>query len=305
MSDYLKTLAKRSRKWTKLMAKQRILRKREALKREIRKGIPQEYREQIWLYVSGATDEKLQSKDLYKKLINSKHDSALVEIIRTDLPRTFPDNIFFNTGDEYQEQLFRVLVAYGHHNKSTGYCQGMNYIAGLLLLVTKNEETTFWLLKMLVEKILPDYYSRTMDGLLTDIDVISELVRARYPDIHRHIEQLGLPWPVVLTKWLVCLYCEVLPTETVLRIWDCLFNEGSKVLIKVAVTLIGLHRTEILACEQFIDLSDCLKSAVKGPVTVHCHKFLKNVFKLSGKITSKQISRLRQNVAKTRKSKSP
>lgn len=26
--------------------------------------------------------------------------------------------------------------------------QGMNYIAGLLLLVTKNEDSTFWLLKV-------------------------------------------------------------------------------------------------------------------------------------------------------------
>lgn len=53
----------------------------------------------------------------------------------------------------------------------------MNYIAGILLLVTKNEETAFWLLKILIETILPDYYTPTMDGLLTDIDVLAELVK--------------------------------------------------------------------------------------------------------------------------------
>lgn len=55
--------------------------------------------------------------------------------------------------------------------------QGLNYIAGLLLLVTKNEEACFWLLRVLVDKKLPDYYSRTMDGVIVDIEVFSRLVR--------------------------------------------------------------------------------------------------------------------------------
>lgn len=55
--------------------------------------------------------------------------------------------------------------------------QGLNYIAGLLLLVTKNEETSFWLLRVLVEKKLPDYYSKTMDGVVVDIEVFSRLVK--------------------------------------------------------------------------------------------------------------------------------
>lgn len=44
-------------------------------------------------------------------------------------------------------------------------------------MVTKSEETAFWLLKVLIEKILPEYYTPTMKGLLTDIDVLAELVK--------------------------------------------------------------------------------------------------------------------------------
>lgn len=43
---------------------------------------------------------------------------------------------------------------------------------------------------------------------------------------------VGLPCAVISTKWLICLFAEVLPTETVLRIWDCVFNEGYKVKTK-------------------------------------------------------------------------
>lgn len=62
---------------------------------------------------------------------------------------------------------------------------------GLILLVTKNEESTFWLLKVLVEDIVPLYHTKKMDNLITDIDVLSELIRIRVPDVHKHISDLG------------------------------------------------------------------------------------------------------------------
>lgn len=167
--------------------------------------------------ISGAEELKNASPDYYQRLLNGHHSRDVTDIIKTDLPRTFPDNIFYNNTENQQHQLYNVLLAFAHQNKTVGYCQvsiprkkirklsfrsiifkislfysfiymkyiysfnffhqGLNYIAGLLLLVTKSEETAFWLLKILIEKTLPDYYTPTMEGLLTDIDVLSELVR--------------------------------------------------------------------------------------------------------------------------------
>lgn len=39
----------------------------------------------------------------------------------------------------------------------------------------------------------------------------------------------GLPYAVIASKWFICIFAEVLPVETVLRIWDCVFAEGYKV----------------------------------------------------------------------------
>lgn len=104
------------------------------------------------------------------------------------------------------------------------------YLKGLILIVTKNEEWTFWLLKILIENITQNYYTKSMRGLITDIGVLRELLDARAPEISQHLESIGMPFPVVTTKWFICMFAEVLPIETVLRIWDCLFLEGSKVL---------------------------------------------------------------------------
>lgn len=73
-----------------------------------------------------------------------------------------------------------------------------------------------------------------MRGLITDISVLRELLDARAPEISQHLDQLGMPFPVVTTKWFICMFAEVLPVETVLRVWDCLFFEGSKVGSKLS-----------------------------------------------------------------------
>ena len=79
---------------------------------------------QVWLTVSGA--EALREEwgsDFYQKLLNGPMDQDIVDIVKTDLPRTFPDNIFFSTEGNHQQQLYNILVAYAHDNHQVGYCQ--------------------------------------------------------------------------------------------------------------------------------------------------------------------------------------
>lgn len=57
-----------------------------------------------------------------------------------------------------------------------------------------------------------------MDGLLTDIDVLAELVKIKMPDIYQHVTNIGLPWAVITTKWFVCLFAEVLPIESIFKV---------------------------------------------------------------------------------------
>ena len=131
--------------------------------------------------VSGASAMRLSHPDLYHDMLSIKADphSTTVEQITTDIPRTFPNNVHF-LGDDtnsLQQSLFNVLLAFAHANPKINYCQGLNYVAGMLLLVTKDEEKTFWLLRALTEKILPEYYGPEIPGLLTDVKVFAELIR--------------------------------------------------------------------------------------------------------------------------------
>lgn len=244
---------------------------------------------------SGSYKSQLKSPDLYQRLLKLQYDIEIVETIKIDLPRTFPDNIYFN---DIKMPLFNVLVAYAHNNKDVGYCQGLNYIAGLILIATRNEEWTFWLLKELVENIVPSYHTKTMSGLITDIDVLVELIKLKVPDVHEHILCLGLPWAVIATKWFICIFAEVLPIETVLRIWDCVFNEGNKILFRVCLTLVITNKMEILKTDDMSNLADVFREIVQNSLVVNCHEFMKSIFIVPGTLKRRDIEKIRDQINK-------
>ncbi|XP_051782191.1 growth hormone-regulated TBC protein 1-A isoform X1 [Erpetoichthys calabaricus] len=296
MSVYLAILTRRSIKWSKLLKGNKKVGKSLKVKRYVRKGIPNEHRSLIWMVSSGAQAQMDQNPGYYSKLLNGEKDAKLVDAINTDLHRTFPDNVLFRKTAEpsLQKALFNVLVAYGQHNKTVGYCQGMNFVTGYLIIITKDEEKSFWLLDALLGRILPDYYSPDMLGLKADQEVLGELVKVKVPGVWQMMEQHGVMWTLVVSRWFICLFVDVLPVETVLRIWDCLFYEGSKILFRVALTLIKHNQTTILQARNFPDVCDKFKQIIKGHFVEDCHGFMQSIFIEPGSLPMTTINKLRE-----------
>ena len=62
-----------------------------------------------------------------------------------DLHRTYPNLLYFQDKNIGQKSLLRLLKAISLYFPAVGYTQGMNFLAGLLLLVNGGEEeTAFW-----------------------------------------------------------------------------------------------------------------------------------------------------------------
>uniref|UniRef100_A0A3Q2QJK9 Growth hormone-regulated TBC protein 1 n=1 Tax=Fundulus heteroclitus TaxID=8078 RepID=A0A3Q2QJK9_FUNHE len=295
MSEYLVVLTRRSIKWSRLLKGKGRVQKNVKLKRYVRKGIPNEHRALIWMAASGAQEQLERKPEHYQAMLQSRHDAKLVEAIRTDLNRTFPDNVLFRkTSDPcLQKALCNVLLAYGHHNPAVGYCQGMNFVAGYLLIVTKDEEKAFWLLDALVGRILPDYYSPAMTGLKMDQEVLGELVKLKVPAVWQLMMEHNVMWTLVVSRWFICLYIDVLPVETVLRIWDCLFYEGSKILFRVALTLIHHNQALIEQARSLPDVCQAFKQITKGPFVEDCHAFMQKIFTEPGSLSMAALTKLR------------
>ena len=74
---------------------------------------------------------------------------------------------------------------------------------------------------------------------------------------------MQMPWALFSSKWFICLYSEVLPVETVLRIWDAVFYEGTKILFRVALGLLKLNQDRLLAQKEFSGLAEELNRISK------------------------------------------
>lgn len=103
------------------------------VKRRIRKGIPDPLRGRLWALLSGAAEARSVHPGVYADLCRAVTVSHASTIDR-DIARTFPTHYMFrraSTGG--QTALRKVLRAYSAYRPDVGYCQGMGFLAGLLL----------------------------------------------------------------------------------------------------------------------------------------------------------------------------
>ena len=104
-----------------------------ALRQHLRMGVPPQLRGMMWQIFSksraNADAVELEYKELLKR--TSPHE----KVIRRDLARTFPTHTFFKERDgEGQAMLFNVIKAYSMFDSEVGYCQGLPFVVGCLLL---------------------------------------------------------------------------------------------------------------------------------------------------------------------------
>lgn len=294
MEKYISVLARRAAKWETLVENKTFIAKSKKVKRFCRKGIPNGHRALIWMCVSGADEKMKNNPNTYRNLIMSQKDETLMDTIDLDLHRTFPENIYFATSDGLRKPLRNVLAAVSHKNADQGYCQGLNFIVGLLLLIIKDEEKVFWLVDTLINDLLPDYYSPDMKAIKIDQELLGEIIRWKDPEVFAHIEKHSVSWCLIGTKWFICLFADVLPVETVFRIWDCLFYEGSKILYRASAMLVIQNRDKILACKSFTEITDVFKEVVYKPNIVDCHTFLQKCFKELGSFPMGRLKKIQE-----------
>ncbi|EDO32633.1 predicted protein [Nematostella vectensis] len=111
--------------------------------------------------VPSSPKQETTSNELHAKMTHMRQ-------IMLDVERSFPTHKMFidgsTEGKEGRASLFRVLAVYAHYNTQVSYCQGMSYIAGMLLM-NMDEEDAFWCLVSLFER--PKYLAGYFDNSLS------------------------------------------------------------------------------------------------------------------------------------------
>ncbi|XP_052171917.1 uncharacterized protein LOC127787891 isoform X2 [Diospyros lotus] len=178
--------------------------------------------------------------------------------IEKDLHRTFPGHPALD--ENGRSSLRRILLAYAWHNPSVGYCQAMNFFAGLLLLMMP-EENAFWALVGIIDDYFDGYYSEEMIESQVDQLVFEELMRQRLPKLVNHLDYLGVQVAWISGPWFLSIFVNMLPWESVLRIWDVLLYEGNRVMLfRTALALMELYGPALVTTKDAGDAITLLQS---------------------------------------------
>ena len=141
------------------------------------------------------------------------------------------------------------------------------------------ERKIFFLLLVIVQNILADYFTPQMSGLIRDMNVVTKLLANRDRALTRHLQRQHLPLGAVISRWLVTGLANCLPNETVFRIWDGMFYDGAKVVIGAVLNLIILHRQRLLSTHDPSSTVLAFNSVTEmSPITLDCHAFAASLY---------------------------
>ncbi|CAL4938859.1 unnamed protein product [Urochloa decumbens] len=253
---------------------------REELESLVRGGVPMALRGEIWQAFVGVGTRKItgyynrllegtaefDGKDLVDPVLNEQ-TSAPRKVaqpekwkgqIEKDLPRTFPGHPALD--EDGRNALRRLLTAYARHNPSVGYCQAMNFFAGLFLLFMP-EENAFWALVGVIDDYFDGYYTEEMIESQVDQLVLEEVVRERFPKLAKHMDFLGVQVGWVTGPWFLSIFINMLPWESVLRVWDVILFEGNRtMLFRTTLALLDLYGPALVTTKDAGDAITLLQS---------------------------------------------
>jgi hypothetical protein len=88
------------------------------------------------------------------------------------------------------------------------------------------EECAFWLMRALLEDVLPGYFDPGLAALRFDLDALDDDFAAVAPDAHAALERHGCSVRCFTPRWLLCVMVGTAPAAATLRVWDALLLDA-------------------------------------------------------------------------------
>ena len=224
---------------------------------KIRGGVPPPLRGVVWPAIAGAHDSQLHAD--FQTL--SSQPSPYDGLIGKDVGRSFPNVEMFREKDgEGQMMLRNVLKAFSLHDTSIGYCQGLGFVVGPLLMHMSDAEAFAILVRLMEHYDLRSCYLPDLSGLHLRIHQFQTLMTKHLPQLSAHLEDLKVE-PLYVSQWFLSFFAVTCPLPMLLRIYDVILSEGAtETLMRVALSLMQRNEQKILGFSEFEDAMQFLLS---------------------------------------------
>lgn len=209
-------------------------------------GPPGELRWSVWKIIL-LYDFKAQHT--YEQMLE-KQDQKHEYMIGKDTSRTLVTHKFFNA-QFGQIQLHRLLKSIAILFPNLGYCQGMNFLGGFLLLVSGCDESlSFQAFSSLL--INPKYlfyfiYCQDFKLLIMLSFYVKTLLIEMNPKLHHHFQEKEVDESFWLNKMLLSMFLSLFSIKESLRFWDYFIANGFIGLVELVLSILDMLTDKLLS----------------------------------------------------------
>lgn len=244
--------------WTDILANWKVWykRKQRRLLDLLYSGVPKALRCVVWQQLGRSYQlaDESQTQSLvadttevpsYAELISrtSPHEKS----IRQDLARTFPSHTKFQDREGMgQEVLYNVMKAYSLYDTEVGYCQGSAFIVAILLMHMPEEEAFEMFIILMYNYKLRGMFKPSMADLPLRLFQLENLTNNLLPDLHCHLQELGVTPSMYASQWFLTAFTTSLHTAAAFRLFDVLLLEGIPFLFKVGLAILQTNRKTLV-----------------------------------------------------------
>ena len=232
---------------------------------------------------------------LYKKYLLKYLEKTKSDLIYRDIKRTFPfqnyDSINKTKKENDEKSLYNILKAFWNIDEEIGYCQGMNYISGFLLLITDFDERSafFLLISIFSETFIKRKKNNfSLRGLFIEefpllyffIFIFDDLLTKYIPKLRKHLIDYEIPNDVWIIKWFQTAFTVILPLNWSKKLWDNIFSSDFFFIIKFSISLCISLSKDILVLNDQQQIMDYFRNIQKIPMNFN-NPFLEKKFDIN------------------------
>ncbi|KAJ1610183.1 TBC domain-containing protein [Cryptosporidium canis] len=238
---------------------------------KLRKGIPSQFRGFFWMKLAEVENIKNEhSENLYFQLSEIKNAPCCGDIYR-DISRTFPKHTLFRDRNNHgQNSLFSVLRAYSLYNPDVGYCQGMGFIVGVLLMYLSEEDSFYMLISILDKYEFSGLYLPGLPLLNTHLEKLRKIFKKRIPNLYNHFRSENVDETMYASQWFMTIFAYSFNLDSVARIWDLFFLEGINLIFKISIAILKILKNSLFN-QSFENILHTLKTA---PYTININELI-------------------------------
>ncbi len=177
-------------------------------------------------------------------------NESLAYLIKLDVSRTFPQLGLFQESGPLHQSLSDILAAYAVFRPDTSYCQGMSFLAAMLLLNLDSPSDAFTAFaNLLNSELLLAFYRLVPERIAAVYAFYDRQLQALLPRLATHLQAIGLTTDLFFVDQIYTLFSRCLPLEVACRAWDLYLRDGDEFIFRASLALLAMYEPVLLELE--------------------------------------------------------